>query len=417
MCYTRRVTKINMKNGGMRMVKIKVVDAICGVGKTSGAINMINQANEEDRFLYITPLLDEVERVKSECSARKFKSPPVYGTKMNGIRHLLTKGKNIVSTHALFRMFDTETIALAFLQSYTLILDEVCDVVEMLDISEPDLKVILEQYAQIEDNGMLTWTDTTYEGKFDVYKNLCDMGCVSVYGTGESKKVLLWTFPVDIFKAFKEVYLLTYKFDGQIQNYYYDYYGISYESIYVKDFQFTSEPQEYRLSHYKDLIKICDNEKLNRIGEKEHDLSASWYKRSNQMEGKPFLTIMKKNCINFYKNIAKTKSKDNLWTCYKDYRSEVQGDGYGKGFASVNLRATNDLRHKKSVAYLVNRYFNPVIKNFFQQNGITVNEDDYALSELIQFIFRSRVRNQEEIMVYVPSKRMRTLLQDWLDSL
>lgn len=117
------------------MVKIKVVDAICGVGKTSGAINMINQANEEDRFLYITPLLDEVERVKSECSARKFKSPPVYGTKMNGIRHLLTKGKNIVSTHALFRMFDTETIALAFLQSYTLILDEVCDVVEMLDNS------------------------------------------------------------------------------------------------------------------------------------------------------------------------------------------------------------------------------------------------------------------------------------------
>lgn len=33
MCYTRRVTKINMKNGGMRMVKIKVVDAICGGGQ------------------------------------------------------------------------------------------------------------------------------------------------------------------------------------------------------------------------------------------------------------------------------------------------------------------------------------------------------------------------------------------------
>ena len=80
----------------------------------------------------------------------------------------------------------------------------------------------------------------------------------------------------------------------------------------------------------------------------------------------------------------------------------------------INIRATNELKHKYAVAYLANRYLNPVIKNFFVSNNIEVDEDAFALSELIQFIFRTRIRDNEEIFVYVPSKRMRLLLKKWL---
>ena len=41
--------------------------------------------------------------------------------------------------------------------------------------------------------------------------------------------------------------------------------------------------------------------------------------------------------------------------------------------------------------------------------------DAYALSEMIQFICRSRVRRGEPIYCYIPSKRMRELLIDWLN--
>ena len=58
---------------------------------------------------------------------------------------------------------------------------------------------------------------------------------------------------------------------------------------------------------------------------------------------------------------------------------------------------------------------NPIIKNFFEQNGIYVNEDGYALSELIQFIFRSAVRNGKKVDVYIPSRRERELLLAWLN--
>ena len=41
-------------------------------------------------------------------------------------------------------------------------------------------------------------------------------------------------------------------------------------------------------------------------------------------------------------------------------------------------------------------------------------EDKFALSELVQFIYRSASRNNKPIDVYIPSKRMRTLFLEWL---
>ena len=48
-------------------------------------------------------------------------------------------------------------------------------------------------------------------------------------------------------------------------------------------------------------------------------------------------------------------------------------------------------------------------------NNISVNEDGYALSEMLQFIWRSAIRDGKEIWVYIPSIRMRTLLKEWID--
>ena len=41
-------------------------------------------------------------------------------------------------------------------------------------------------------------------------------------------------------------------------------------------------------------------------------------------------------------------------------------------------------------------------------------EDKFALSELVQFVFRSAIRNNKPIDVYIPSKRMRDLFEEWL---
>ena len=42
-----------------------------------------------------------------------------------------------------------------------------------------------------------------------------------------------------------------------------------------------------------------------------------------------------------------------------------------------------------------------------------IDQDRYAISVLIQFVFRSAVRKGEPIKLYLPSLRMRELLERW----
>ena len=49
-------------------------------------------------------------------------------------------------------------------------------------------------------------------------------------------------------------------------------------------------------------------------------------------------------------------------------------------------------------------------------NGIAVDGDGYALSEMLQFIWRSAIRDGKEIWVYIPSIRMRSLLKEWIEA-
>jgi hypothetical protein len=105
-----------------------------------------------------------------------------------------------------------------------------------------------------------------------------------------------------------------------------------------------------------------------------------------------------------------------MWTTFKDYQPKIKGDGVSsKNFIAINARATNDFADKRYLAYVVNRYLHPSFLQFFAQQDIHVNQDNFALSELVQWIWRSAIRNGEKIYIYIPSERMRGLLQNWLD--
>lgn len=393
-------------------MEVKIVDALPGAGKTSAAINYINSTPDDIRILYITPFLDEVQRIINSCPEKKFKQPEMHGSKLNDIKQLFNKGYNIVSTHALFLKFDQEIIDIARSYGYVLIMDEVADVVQELDITKDDLDTLLEKYVEIVDGHMLHWTAETYKGEFEKYKKLCELNMVAIYGDC----VLLWLFPVEAFKAFDDIYILTYMFDAQLQRYYYDYHNVEYKYIYVAGdsldtYHFTDEEVIYSIPDYKSLIHIIDDDKLNRIGFADNSLSKTWYFRNRNNE---CMKQIKNNLNTFFRRRMNTPSKANLWTTFSDYKNKLSGAGYSRGFLACNARAVNTYRECYAVAYLLNRFFSPVLKNFFTQNGVRVEEDAYALSELIQWIFRSAIRDGKEIWLYIPSKRMRNLLIDWI---
>lgn len=110
------------------------------------------------------------------------------------------------------------------------------------------------------------------------------------------------------------------------------------------------------------------------------------------------------------------KASGRLWATYNVAKPMVQGR-FGPSFLSFNTRATNEYRDKTSLAYLVNVFMNPFEYNFFVAQGVQPDQDGYALSVMVQWLWRSAIREGKDIEVYIPSERMRDLLIAWCDRL
>jgi hypothetical protein len=115
-----------------------------GAGKTESAISKMKE-DKQSNYIFITPYLDEVDRIKSCCTERNFVSPINKGDgKLGNLHYLLGKSENIASTHALFKDYTDYTLELIRNGDYKLILDEVFDVVEKIDIHKDDLKLLID---------------------------------------------------------------------------------------------------------------------------------------------------------------------------------------------------------------------------------------------------------------------------------
>jgi hypothetical protein len=430
--------------------RIKVVDSRPGAGKTSMAIQYINKLPPDIKIIYITPFLKECERIKSSCPEKDFYAPDARkgkGSKMINLVELIYKGKNVVSTHALFSNIDDTLIEAIKSQNYILFLDEVMSVVEKFDLykddcrkseetkeqlTRSDIKVLLEKdiIRIADDDGRVVWiNDESVLNKYIQLKTLADRNLLYLVN-GE---LLLWTFPIEVFRegVFDEIYILTYQFDAQIQAYYYKYFELEYSRYIVQEtakrvyelFPFEDYPnhdQEW-IESIRDLINICDSDKLNKIGSSyfnarntlvDSALSKTWFDHADYH----LKSALTQNCGNYFQNVTKSKAQQRMWTCFKYHRKDLQSNNLSKkNWIELNARATNDYADRNVLVYPINRYINPFYLHFFSKKGIAIDQDKYALSELIQWMFRSAIRNNKPIQIYIPSERMRKLLISWLN--
>lgn len=405
------------------MIHINIVDAPCGYGKTTWAIQTMNEASKDSHsFIYITPFLDEVSRVKESVKKRTFYEPTSSKgvKKLDDFHELLRQNKDICTTHALFQNANKETRELIAKGNYTLILDEVMNVIEQVELKKDDLDLLRRsKVISIEENKngikYIKWNeaDDKLDTKFNKERNMALTGNLLYF----SDKVLMWNLPCDIFRCFKHVYLLTYLFSGQIQRYYYDLHQINYRylSVINDGGSYNLVPYDYRKKVNKkklsELINVFDDNKLNNIGAKSTALSSTALKKDTDN-----IKRLKLNAYNFFTNIVKANARNSLWTTVLHAKDKVSPRNFKSAFIPVNTRATNEYKDRYNLAYLINRYMLVMDKRFFDEYGVKVDQDTWALSELIQWIWRSRIREGYPINLYIPSKRMRTLLLNYLDS-
>ncbi len=415
----------------MKKNKITIYDAIMGSGKTHKAIKRMNEYVDKGvKFIYITPFKTEITRVKNELPENSvfiplskdddnsavyeyqinylnedkkidINNPKVsykYLNKRTQLLKFADKDKSIIATHSLFNNLKKEDYK--FFKGYILILDEVINPLEIEYIGKKDISILQEQNLILIDevsNEVKFINDDYNDNAFKKIKNLCISN--TVYHLDEY--FFVWIFPVDIFRNFKEIQILTYLFEGSLLSAYFKLYDLNY--------LIKRENSVELLKEFKELLNIYSG----RSNKKKDEFSFSFSACKNSSKKKD--KNISNTTSNVFKKVFKTGTKFNAFTTFKDNQSKFSGGGYTKGFIAVNARATNDFRHKKSMAYLANRYYKPQYISFFRERGITLNEDLWALSELVQWIWRGCIRDRKEMNLYIPSYRMRNLLLRWLD--
>lgn len=306
------------------MESITIVDAIMGSGKTAWATQYMNMNKKSKKFIYVSPYLEEIQNnIISKCpsliepNANKGK-----GSKLRHFKDLLKEGKSIVTTHALFKLFDQEVITLLNNKGYTLILDEVANVIEAIDkVSKEDIQLMLESnLIEVKKDRKIIWNNEEYEGVFQSrYVNVkyhAEQGNLCLH----NNSMLFWTFPSEVFKLFENTYVLTYLFDGQLQRYYYDLFGIKYTYSSVSKISNDYILTEYNQTKedrdkFKNLINVYEgvlNENFVKGGKmKGNELSATWLKQACGES----IQRLKMNLYTFFRSCG--KSNENLWTTKK----------------------------------------------------------------------------------------------------
>lgn len=407
--------------------KIDVVDAVCGAGKTTWVFEQM-RTQPEKKWLFVSPYLDEAGdgaskgRIQKELPELNFKSPSSTPSKKEDFLRLAKKGNNIAITHKLFTGFSVDIAHVLEEQGYHLVIDETIDLVTFYeDIHHQDVKfLILAGMIKCTQTGQLTWNDEqwpNYTGRDVKIKELCQLGCLWLYGDD----VLIQRIPPTCMKACKTVTILTYLFEASLMHSWMKLNDMNWSYLYPEEMKPSAEIKEIlrQKLHFVPRSKyITDLQRTSQGLRKSGAFNVGWYKDQDV------------DSLEKVKKSIEVTLKDQMpkgavfWTTFKDYENKLAGIGYTrakkvngdlrKPFVSKNMRASNEYKDCNNCLYAVNIYPHGSLDNHLRQFDVHLDKDLYALSEVVQFIFRGSIREHNDMYVYILSERMQTLVEEWL---
>ena len=447
----------------------RIVDSPMGIGKSSSLMTYIsyNPAYKEDEFvdslkrtgmfndlehkrfiIFVSTVKERDERFLCRLNAKRPEQPPFH----QSILELIRKGENIVTTQSLWGFFNEETIK-AFRQShypYTAYFDEIPplfrevvgakqtkDSFGAIDrFGKSDVLLMQKDGIILRKGDRLAYNpDSDYNRQssdykvFDAIKNLgrsCDL---YPYGDKQGHFTSIIAFVKrELFACFKECWFFSYLTKDSMISQYCVMNHIAMEYYHIEKGFIRRNPEgKYREDYPRGIerLVILEDKRFNL----DESLSKEWYKAARNGKNEEGLKKLQRCFRSAYTFMKQQGVRSNtfFFTTFTAYQDLLAGDGRHyptlKRFLPCNAKATNDYSSCTGVAYLCNRIFDVTCTNFLAQQAketnnpqLKFNNDNYALSELLQFIWRSNVRvadSDKPVYVWVPNKRMRKLLRDF----
>lgn len=425
-------------------MQVEILDALCGTGKTHAIIAWMHR-NPTQRYLYVSPLLSEIEeRIVPECEQLGFKKPEQTKDKTKGehLLELLSEGHNIAFTHSLYSRLTKEHLDTIEQQGYVLIIDEEVTLIEPLTDSygseygytNNDLKYLYNDgkiSVDSEDYGRVVWNWDDYgeKAKYSRLKAMCDLEMIYCADSKIDKKTgdrideihsLVVQLPLRLLYSCRRVILISYLFKGSIMDTF-----LSLKDVPVVPLDTNKEGIVLRYSNdeikdqIRPLINFIETPSTRKIGRKR--LTYRWYTFDmTEQDAKAIAAA-----IRSVGNAVGATHKDMMWTVPQDRargnkknKVYIKPRGYSAKdcYVFCSARATNSYDKKNTLVHALYRHPNLTLEQYLQHYGAKIDKDVFALSELIQWVWRSQIRNKKPINLCILSTRMRILFEDWLNS-
>jgi len=235
----------------------------------------------------------------------------------------------------------------------------------------------------------------------------CQTG--SLYLEGDSN--LIWVMPKELFTHCLSITVLTFLSEDSPFCMYFKQQGISYSIERSHNLE-----REFK-QNAKSNLTLMNSGPL-----KTMKLSYSAQKRGLNI--KSYTTKIQNSLKNIRSRQLKGVSPENiLITCLKDGWGDKEKSGPFRKNSKLSCakwtpnttRGTNLYRNCSHLIYLYEQNLNPSVSRWLGIKDTKKHNDAYALSELVQWVWRSRIRDQRPISLCLPSNRMTSLLMNWLE--
>ena len=354
------------------------------------------------------------------------------GTKTSSLESQLLLGNNIATTHEMYERL-VPFVNAGLLDDYDIIIDEVPNVVK--SVASKSRTSIQEFYVDAGymdvdvRTGLVRPTHKWRQNQEQVSDTLspkilkyAESGCLYL----QDGEMFIWALPERILSAGNSVTVMTYKAEGSML--------LSYLRKLDLPFEVCNDnllEEEFR-AKASELIVIEDIPALSKMkltfsGQQKGMSSSPYYSKvsrslKNLKERKLVGVDINKILLTCNKdawlkanndNQPKPESKENKKTKFKPGVFAKNSRIKDVEWISNTTRGTNDYIHCSHLIYLYDQNINPVVARWLGDSSRAFN-DAYALTELIQLVWRSRVRRGEPITIYLPSLRMRRIFEEWL---
>lgn len=396
---------------------VQFIDRPCGTGKTEGLLKSFQKGK---RYFVVVNTREEVKRIIDDAVVSFVEPEEVRwiessddrtiqrSSKVLGLDELIEDGTNIVCTHALFDRVNMRDYDLFM---YHVIIDEVFECVK--HVSGPKASDFQEVYIQdglatVDEEGKVSPTGKWLRIGDDAFahKLLPDAIRGRLYVASDGFYVSV--VPDSLFTENRSCTVMTYMAKGSLMAMYLDKRGIAYE--------IDTDPDADRLVRQRAKQKlVIDNMKISKGVKLGYAAQGKWFHDKQRKVGSSVKNLK-------YNHMNGIDPEKILVTCRKDVwdgkngRStfKEQGRLAKSKWCHKSTKGTNKYRDCTHAIHIFELNMNPSIAKYL---GVDSDKEDlWRQSELIQWLFRTDIRNKEsgEVHVWFADPTCRDLVDNWM---